>query len=56
MDKELLRRGSSLFRGGAYVNFLMGDEGEERVKKLTAITTKDWPLSKPNTIRTISFE
>ena len=32
MDEELLRCGSSIFRRW-YVNFLMGDEGEERVKK-----------------------
>lgn len=40
--------------GGAYVNFLMGDEGEERVKKLTAITTTGWSRSKRNTIPIIS--
>ena len=36
MDKELYDAVHPFSAGGAYVNFLMGDEGEERVKKTYA--------------------
>ena len=44
-----------LSAGGAYVNFLMEDEGEERVAPRTAVTMSVWRRSRRSTIPITCF-